>query len=1199
MVYFAISFFIKKNTFVMNKLTQLCLFGLLALTLSSCSNDSTVFTQLPAEDTGITFSNKITESDTMNVLTFEYINNGGGVAIGDFNNDSLPDVYFTGNQVNNKLYINKGDFKFEDITQQAGVAGDNKWCSGVALVDINNDNKLDIYVCATAKKVASQRANMLYVNQGVDKDNKPIFKEMAREYGIADTTHSTNAAFFDYDNDGDLDLYVLVNEMDDTRFPNKYHEKIKDGSSKRTDKLYRNDWNPTLKHAVYTDVSKQAGILIEGYGLGLNITDINRDGWKDIYITNDYLTNDLLYINNHDGTFTDQSDLYFKHTSYSAMGNEVNDINNDGLVDIVALDMMPETNYRKKMMTPANNYVTYQNNELYGYNYQYPRNTLQVNQGKDPKTGRPLFSEVGLLAGIAETDWSWTPMVTDFDNDGLRDIIITNGFPRDITDQDFIAYHASMSSLVTKMMLMDSIPSVKIKNFAYKNKGNLQFEDVTNAWGITQPSFSNGAAYADLDNDGDLDYIVNNINDSASVYRNNIVQQKPAESNYLRIKLKGGKDNILGLGAWIEIAYNNGEKQVYEYSPYRGYLSSIEPIAHFGLGKVQVVEQVKVIWPNGKAQILKQVHTNKTLYLDEANAKDIPQENTKPQVVLLKDITDALNIDYVHRENDIIDFNVQKLLPHKFSQFGPALAVGDVNGDGLDDIFVAGANEYKGKFLLQTKDGKFLVKDLLPGNEGKEKGSEDMGVLLFDTENDGDLDLYIVSGSYEYPAGDPHYQDRFYLNDGKGNFQLVEQAIPAILESGSCVKAVDFDKDGDLDLFIGGRVEPSAYPKPVNSRILRNEAPAVKFTDVTAQVAPQLNNIGLICDAVWTDYDNDGWVDLALAGEFMPITFLKNEKGKFKNVSEQTGLAKYTGWWNSIAAGDFDNDGDIDYIAGNLGLNTLNRASEANPVSVYAKDFNSDGHFDAIPTVYFKDLDGVRKEFPFSTRDDLAKQFIQTRQRFDSYAKFAKATINEVLKPEELKEALILRATWMKSSYLENQGNGQFKIKELPIQAQYSPVFGIAVQDFDQDGNLDVLLTGNDYSTELTVGRLDASKGSLLKGNGKGGFTVVNVEQGGYCVGGDSKALVQLQNAKGNLLTVTSQNRDKLKFFESTLPYRAVLVAPTDNSVLLKLKNGKTRKEEIYYGSSFLSQSTHRLLVGNDVLGIEATDSKGKKRIIQ
>ena len=1188
----------------MKKLINIvCSLGLVA-GLWSCGNDQTLFTQLTPEETGITFANTITESDTMNVLTFEYINNGGGVAVGDFNNDGFADLYFTGNQVSNKLYLNKGAtdgkaFQFEDITDVAKVGGEQRWSTGVAVVDINNDHKLDIYVCATAKKVASQRANLLYVNQGVDKENRPIFKEMAQEYGIADTTHTTNAAFFDYDNDGDLDLYLVVNEMDDVRFPNMYHEKIVDGSSKRTDRLYRND-TQDKNHPHFTDVSKQAGIQIEGYGLGVNITDINRDGWKDIYVTNDYLTNDLLYINNHDGTFTDKAKDYFKHTSYSAMGNEVEDINNDGLVDIIALDMMPETNYRKKMMTPANNYVTYQNNEKYGYSYQYPRNTLQVNNGVNPKTGQPMFSEVGLLAGIAETDWSWTPLVTDFDNDGLRDVIVTNGFPRDITDQDFIAYRASMSNLMTKMMMLDSIPSVKINNFAYKNKGDLKFDDVSQKWGISQPSFSNGAVYADLDNDGDLDYVVNNINDPASVFKNNAKEQKPDDSNYLRIKFDGQAGNVNGLGAMVTIKYDKGQQQFYENTPYRGYLSTIEAVAHFGLGKTRKLDEVIITWPSGKTQLLSNVLTNQVLVVSEKNAKEGLVPVSSATTTLLTDVTDLLNVPFTHEEKDIIDFNVQKLLPHKLSQYGPALAVGDVNGDGLDDIFVGGASLHKGKFLLQNSSGKFVVRDLLSGGDGAAKVSEDMGVLLFDADMDKDLDLYIVSGGAEFNPNEPAFQDHFYVNDGKGNFQLNEGAIPRFLKSGSCVKATDYDHDGDLDLFIGGRVEPFSYPKPVSSYLLRNDSNTGKvlFTDVTNTVAPQLKNIGLTCDALWTDVDNDGWVDLMLAGEWMPITILKNNQGKFTTL-KQPALAEKVGWWNSLTAGDFDNDGDMDYIAGNLGLNSLMRASDKMPVGMYAKDFNSDGMFDAIPTVYFKDLDGIRKEFPYNTRDDMVKQFIQTRQRFDSYAKYAKATITDVFKAEELKDALVLKANWMKSSYIENKGKGEFEIRELPIQAQYAPVYGMVVEDINQDGNLDVILTGNDFGGELSAGRYDASNGTVLMGNGKGYFTTLSISKSGYATIGDTKGLVTMNDAQGKLLTVTSQNRDKLKFFAVNKPVTSVSLTANETSGTIRLKNGRIRKVEVPYGSSFLSQSSHRIFVNSTISGLELVDSKGKKRSVK
>lgn len=1187
--------------FSLSVLCSLLLVGVVFFVSCKKENDA-LFTSLPAGDTGIQFSNRITENDTMNIVSFEYIYNGGGVALGDFNNDNKTDIYFTGNQVSNKLYLNKtadssSALKFIDVTEKAKVGGEGKWCSGVSLIDINNDNLLDIYISATVKKSASQRANLLYINQGIDKEGVPSFKEMAQEYGIADTTHTTTAAFFDYDNDGDLDLYLVVNQMEDSRFPNKYNEKGKIIFSKKSDRLYRNTLEKGVVH--FEDVSKEAGIFDDAFGLGINITDINQDGWKDIYVTNDFLTNDLLYINNKNGTFTERAREYLKHTSYSAMGNDVADINNDGMMDIIALDMMPATNYRKKMMTPANSYITYQNNDRFNYIYQFARNTLQVNQGKNPANGQTVFSEIGFVSGVAQTDWSWTPMVTDFDNDGYRDIIITNGFPRDITDLDFMAYRSSVGSFATPMYLLDYIPSVKLKNFAFRNNGNLLFDDVTEKWGITQPTSSNGAAYADLDNDGDLDYIVNNINDSASVYLNNSIQLKPQESNYLRVKFKGNKNNLAGIGATVEIKYGNGEKQVYEHSLYRGYLSTVEPIAHFGLGKHKKITQLKVTWGNGYTQTLNDVKSNQVIALDEKNAAPpLPEVQLAKANLLFTDITDQLKIDYIHEEEDYIDFNVQKLIPHKLSQFGPSLAVGDVNGDGTEDVFVSGAARHKGRFLLQDKSGHFSVKDLLDGGSDNEKMAEDMGSLLFDADADNDLDLYIVSGSSEFAANSPDLQDRFYLNDGKGNFKLDANALPKFIKSGSCVKAADYDHDGDLDLFVGGRVEPSAYPKPVSSYILRNDKG--KFTDVTSKVAPQLKNIGLICDVSWSDYDNDGWQDLVMAGEFMPITFLKNEKGVFGFAqTPNKSLADKIGWWNSITSGDFDNDGDIDYLVGNMGINTLMRASAEQPFRIYANDFNNDGFYDAIPTVYFKDQEGKPQEFPYNTRDDLAKQFIQTRQRFQNYAKFSQATIKEVLKPEELQKALVLSANWLKSSYVENKGAGNFEIRELPLQAQFAPVFGMIAQDFDQDGNLDVLLAGNDYGIELGTGRNDALNGLLLKGNGKGNFTPISLEKSGYCVTGDAKALVRVMNPQGQLRTITSQNKSILKVFDYHFPVKVVPLQANETTALIKFKNGKTRREEIGFGSSFLSQSAHNLVISSDVQSVEIIDIYQKKRIIK
>jgi enediyne biosynthesis protein E4 len=1129
---------------------QLLFFCFISLALSSCQSEG-LFVELPSQDTGIVFNNQITENDTMNVLDFEYIYNGGGVAIADFNGDSLQDLYFTGNQVANQLYLNKGEFKFENITAKAQVSGGGKWCSGVAAADINADGRMDMYVCANVKGQAQERENLLYINQGNDANGTPIFKEMAKEYGLADDSFSTNAAFFDYDNDGDLDVYVLIDKIDKNKTPNLYKPKVTDGSSDNNDRLYRNDFDTKLGHAVFTNVSKEAGILIEGFGLGLNICDINRDGWKDIYVTNDYVTNDLLWINNKNGTFTDQASVYFKHTSHSAMGNDIADINNDGLADVVALDMLPEDNYRKKMLSNGNNYQTYLNNEQYKYQYQFTRNTLQLNTGKDKD-----FSEISQLAGIAETDWSWTPLLTDFDNDGYRDLIVTNGFPRDVTDHDFIAYNTEAGHLISKSNLLTEIPEVKLKNYAFRNRGNLTFENVTDAWGITKPSFSNGAAYADLDNDGDLDYVVNNINDVASVFKNTLQEKQNTASNYLRVKPIGTGNNTAGLGAIVEIKYGQSQQQVYEHSPFRGYLSSVEAVAHFGLGKIGVVDEIKVIWPNGKIQVLKNIQTNQTIEVKMADAKETYVRQDTVREPLLQEITQETGINYIHDEADFIDFNIQKLLPHKLSQYGPAIAVGDVNGDALEDVYLGGGSRRKGQFLLQQTNGKFLQKDLLPQTPN-EKIEEDMGCLLFDAENDGDNDLYVVSGSFENSPNSAYHQDRLYVNDGKGNFQKASYALPNFIKSGSCVKAADFDKDGDLDLFVGGRVVPGSYPKPVSSYILRNDSQRGKtpaFVDVTAQVAPQLTNIGLVCDALWTDFDNNGSIDLLLAGEWMPITFLKNEKGKFQTLENQP-LRKFTGWWASLAAGDFDNDGDTDYIAGNFGLNHIMRASEQEPVSVYAKDYNNDNNFDAIPTVYFKNAEGKREEFPLLGRDDMVKQIIQTRSRYPNYKLFGNTTIQEMFKPEETQGQLIVKANYFESSFIENKGNGNFDMKALPAEAQFAPLYGMKVADFDADGFLDILAVGNDYGIELSQGRADASNGLLLRGNGKGSF-VANT-QSGFHVPADAKGLASITNAQGQRIILATQNRNKLLAFRWLKP---------------PLANPK-RKTETYYGSSFMSQS--------------------------
>ena len=1172
----------------------------LLLIFSSCGVKT--FKKLDADKTGIHFNNLITERDSVNILDLEYVYNGGGIAVGDFNRDGLQDLFFTGNEVGNKLYLNKGNMEFRDVSAAAHIEAKDRWNTGVAAVDINNDGLMDIYVCASIKKNAALRANMLFINKGPDKNGVPIFEDEASAYHVADTGYTTNAAFFDYDNDGDLDLYVLTNKMAEGNvYPNQYHKKIVDGSAPTTDRLYRNDWDSALGHPVFTDVSAQAGILIEGYGLGLNIADINRDGWKDVYVTNDFLTNDLLWINNRNGTFTNKAGSVFKHTSYSAMGNDIVDINNDGLADVIAVDMMPGDNVRKKMMTSTNAYQTYMNNEAYHYEYQYGRNTLQLNEGTAPQadsSGLPLFGDIAFYAGVAETDWSWTPVVCDFDNDGYRDIVITNGFPKDITDHDFMTYRANAKSVASKQEILEQIPMVKLHNYAFRNSGNLSFTDESNNWGLSEPSFSNGAVYADLDNDGDLDLVINNINDPASVYENTTAGSDD-KHHYIQIKFEGASPNINGIGALAEIYYDKGKQQVYENSPYRGYLSTVQAIAHFGLGSVNTIDSVVVKWPNLKKQVLRSVKADQVLTMKIRDAgEEYSFENQQPPKPVFSNVTAPLGIHYNQQEIDFPDFNIQKLLPHKLSEYGPALASGDIDGNGLDDIVCGGSFSFSATLLLQQTDGKFVSRALMPGANDKTKPTEDMGILLFDADGDKDLDIYIASGSYESAPNSASYRDQLWINDGRGNFTKDSTALPTNLTSKSCVRAADFDHDGDLDLFIAGRVEPWNYPKPVSSFVYRNDSKngQLKFTDVTASVAPAFKNIGLVCDAVWTDFDNDGWPDMILAGEWMNIQFFKNDNGRLVNISATSGISDEKGWWNSIAPGDFDNDGDIDYILGNVGKNTFYRVDHEHPGKIYAKDFDNNGSYDAIPTLYLKDEDGKRKEFPAQTRDDLIKQMISMRSKFQNYRSFADATIDKILSPEDLKDALVLTANNLSSCLLKNMGGGKFQLQPLPTEAQLSAVNGMVAEDFNGDGNLDILISTNDFGTEVSIGRYDALNGLFLQGDGKGGFAVASMEKTGICITGNGKALVTLIGADQQPLIAAGQNRGPLEAYKVNHHFKIIPVAPDDASAIIKLKNGKAGRNEFYYGASFLSQSSRFIQVNDQVSSIEITDTKGNKR---
>jgi enediyne biosynthesis protein E4 len=1135
--------------------------------LISCK-EKTLFQKIDAEDSGITFANRLTENDTLNILDFEYVYNGAGVGVADFNNDGMQDLFFSGNQVANKLYLNKGDFKFEDASKFAQIDGNGKWCAGVVTVDINSDGLMDVYVAATVNQPDTKRENLLYVNQGIN-NGKPKFKEMAAEYGINDNGHSENAAFFDYDNDGDLDLYVLTNIIDQN--PNQFRVKKIDGSNPNTDRLYRCDYNEKLGHSFYTNVSKDTGITIEGYGLGLNICDINKDGFKDIYVTNDYISDDLFYINNGKGKFKDYAQKLLKHTSSSAMGNDIADINNDGNLDIFAVDMLAKSNLRKKVLTGPFNYQTYNFNAEYGFNHQYMRNTLQLNNGINGKENMPMFSEISLLAGTAETDWSWTPSLADFDNDGERDLIITNGFPKDITDRDFAAFRNETENLAERSYILEQIPVLKISNYAFKNNGNLQFENVTEKWGMNIPSFSNGAVYADLDNDGDLDYVVNNINDSAFVYKNNLIDGKNHESekptHYLRIKCKGDKQNINGIGAVAILEFDNGEKTIHENNPFRGYLSSVEPFIHFGLG-AKKIKSLEIQWYNGMSEFFKNPKIDQVLEVNIKNANVKTNNNTEVKSQFFTDITNEIKIDYIHAETDYIDFNVQNLMPFKLSELGPGMCVGDINADGLDDVFIGGSKDMIGLFFIQQANGQYLKKYLTNGSNINLKKGEDLGSLLFDADNDNDLDLYICRGGTEGTVSDSLFYDSFYVNDGKGNFLESKNAIPQFNTSTSCVRAADYDNDGDLDLFVAGRNIPGQYPKFADSYIFRNDSKnkVAKFSEVKLTA---FKNLGLVCDMLWTDFDNDGWIDILIASEWASPKFFKNKKGQFEEITK-TGLENLNGLWSSINGGDFDNDGDIDYMMGNLGLNTMLKGTKEEPVKLLAKDFDNNGNYDLIPFVYYLATDNKRKLVPFNGKDDVNKQLIATKKRFVSYKEFANADFENLLTKEEKQDCQELTLDFTESIIVENLGNGNFAVKTLPAEVQFSPINGITIEDFNNDGFQDILVAGNNHANETSMGRYDAANGTLLIGNGKCEFKVGN--NSGYYVPKDAKSSITVANNKGELLVFTAQNKNLLRVFKSKISKQIMEVAKNAKYYSFDI-NGKKTKRELYYGSSYLAQS--------------------------
>ncbi|MCH8330973.1 MAG: VCBS repeat-containing protein, partial [Bacteroidetes bacterium] len=986
------------------------------------------------------------------------------------------------------------------------------WTTGVTTVDINNDGFMDLYICRSFNDMDERyRRNLLFVNNG-----DMTFQEKAADYGIDDPRHSTQASFFDYDRDGDLDLFVGNHPR---KFTNQIPftlERRKNPVKEESDMLYRNNGDGT-----FTDVTDEAGIRNYGFTLGIMTSDINNDGWSDIYVSVDHQEPDYMYINNGDGTFTNQIDDQIRHISNFSMGVDLADFNNDGLLDIIVADMMAEDNYRQKTQMKGMSPEDFWKFTKIGFHYQYMRNTLQMNNGNGS------FSEVGQLAGISKTDWSWATLFADFDNDGFKDLLITNGYRRDVRDNDLLIdiKNIRREALQTKtristMHLTSLSKATKLTNYLFRNNGDMTFTDVSEVYGLAKPSFSSGAAYGDLDNDGDLDIVISNLADKPFVYRNNL--ETLQSRNHIRIKLTGSENNPIGIGAKITLSC--GEKHQYqEVSLTRGFQSAVEPILHFGLDDCKEVDQLKIQWPDGKEEILIAVKANQLLELQYENAV-APKNKPGSAKVYFTGITNT-GFDFTHVENEYDDYKKEILLPHKMSQFGPNIAVGDVNGDGLEDCFIGGASWQAGKLFFQTSSSTFVEANDQPWEV--ESASEDLGTLLFDADNDNDLDLYVVSGGNEFPENSPILKDRLYLNDGKGNFSRSLDALPEFISSGSCIVAGDYDGDEDLDLFVGGRVVPGKYPFPANSYILRNDKGI--FTDVTQEVAPELYQKGLVTSALWTDHDMDGKLDLIVVGEWMPVTVYHNVDGKLLRMTKGSGLDETVGWWNKIVEADIDNDGDPDYIVGNLGLNSKYVASHKEPLRVYCHDFDRSGTLDIVLGYY-----NQGECYPVRGRQCSSDQMPFLTQKFPDYNSFGQATINDIY-GESLDVALSYAATTFASCIIINQGSGKFELKPLPNEAQLSTVYGIIPKDINSDGNIDLLLAGNLFVAEVETGRHDASIGLYLEGDGKGNFEPVHVAKSGFYTPNDVKDLVLIKMANGDELVLVANNNSKVQVIKIPL----------------------------------------------------------------
>ncbi len=1069
-----------------------------------------VFKKVESTHSGVTFKNLVDENINNYFDLFAYVYNGGGVGIGDINNDGLSDIYFTGNEVPNKLYLNEGNLKFKDITESAGVAGNGKWNNGVTMVDINNDGLLDIYVCKGGwHDSEAQRRNLLFINQG-----DLTFKEQAKEFGLDESGYSIHASFFDLDNDNDLDLYV-TNRPDSFDLPLTEmvrQKKLSPAASR--DRLFLNE------NGKFHDIAAKAGISNNfGYALSVVTADLNNDGWTDIFVANDFAEGDYMYINQKNGTFKEQIKTATNHISMYSMGTDVADINNDGLEDIYVSEMLPQDYKRSKVSMPSMDIEGFYNIVNGGMHKQYMHNALHLNQGN------LFFSEISQLSGVAKTEWSWSCLLSDFDNDGNRDIFVANGYRRDVFDGDvqqkltvFITQNRNKYQSPQEMLekgfkeFIEVYDPIKVKNFVFKNKGDLQFESVGDQWGFNDDSFSNGAAVGDLDNDGDLDLVVNNLDDEAFIYENS----SASRNNYLKIKLTGPPGNAHGIGAKVTVYYED-KIQYFENKTVRGYLSSNDPVVHFGLGKIPKVDSIKIVWNDGLVNHLKENTANQMVEVRHDQAVRNVNKNRKEKRLFQESTTAVLTSSFVHHENEFNEYKDQILLPHNFSKSGPFITTGDVNGDGEGDFYIGGAAGQPGNLYLQ-KNGK-LVKKPVAAFEN-DKAYEDMGTLLVDTDQDGDNDLYVVSGGSEFPENAEMYQDRLYLNDGKGNF--TRAPLPKTKSSGSCVVPYDIDGDGDLDLFRGGQVVAGTYPKSPKNYLLINDKG--KFTDKTDALAPGLSEVGMVNSAVWVDLNGDKISELVVVGEWMPVKIYELQQGRLINVSEQYGTLNTEGWWNKVIADDLDGDGDQDLIIGNLGENYKFKASAEKPFHVFAKDFDGNGTNDIFLARLYNDSLLV----PIRGKECTSQQMPMISQKFPTYLSFATSDLPSIL-GHDIENAMHYKA-YLFSSVIMMNDNGKFNIKKLPTEAQLSSVNGIIVHDFDGDGVKDILLAGNKFDVEVETTPADASPGVFMKGLGNMNFRCLKNLESGFFVPYNVKDIQMIKTGNSWSILVSSNN-DKLRVF--------------------------------------------------------------------